>query len=77
MGTCEGKHCFQPVDEDGAASKCDFTECAEPIAGTGAYSPAVAVFDGAMTCYECPKNAYCRGAFDLPIPVNTARAEVA
>ena len=69
MGTCEGKHCFQPVDEDGAASKCDFTECAEPIAGTGAYSPAVAVFDGAMTCYECPKNAYCRGAFDLPIPV--------
>ncbi|KAH8044458.1 hypothetical protein JL721_12843 [Aureococcus anophagefferens] len=69
MGTCEGKHCFQPLGEDGVASKCDFTECAEPIAGTGAYSPAAAVFDGAMTCYECPKNAYCRGAFDLPIPV--------
>ncbi|KAH8043970.1 hypothetical protein JL722_14936 [Aureococcus anophagefferens] len=37
MGTCEGKHCFQPLGEDGVASKCDFTECAEPIAGTGAY----------------------------------------
>ncbi|KAH8072111.1 hypothetical protein JL721_4022 [Aureococcus anophagefferens] len=52
MGTCEGKHCCQPLGEDGVASKCDFTECAEPIAGTGAYSPAAAVFDGAMTTVD-------------------------